>query len=114
MLPEFIDIKQYLQEVNKDLQRFFRLQDHHLLTFHRSIQTIYEDELEIVDIPNIFLFPNKSRSTMEYYILVAKINAGRVNRDELKHEDQLPQKKKKWHTRTPASNIPCPACSFSN
>lgn len=38
LLSEFIDYKPLLRDVQKDLQRFFRQQDHHLLTFPQSLK----------------------------------------------------------------------------
>ena len=120
ILSEFIDILPCLRQVKKELALFFRSKDHHLLTFPRSIREIYEEDIELEDIPTLLLFSNKisQRLPSTNNLHDPKINASRFNRKELdKSQSQNCQRDNRQEhkqRRTPASNIPCPACSFSN
>ena len=85
ILSEFIDISPYSRQVKRELALFFRLKDHHLLTFPRSIIEMYEEDIRLEDIPTVLLFSNKisQRLPSTHPLPDPKINASRFNRKEL-------------------------------
>ena len=105
ILSEFIDILPCLRQVKKELALFFRSKDHHLLTFPRSIREIYEEDIELEDIPTVLLFSNKisQRLPSTNNLHDPKINASRFNKKELGNQQNNEQDNRQ--RRTPASNI---------
>ena len=65
----------------KGVNIFFRKKDHLKTSFHRTIQNIHEDEIEVADVPSMLLFSNKIRqqNTQGTDIPDPKINASKFN-----------------------------------
>ena len=72
----------------------------------------------MADASSVLLFNNKvsHRNSVSSDIRPPKINAGRMNRHEMSQQQNNGNKRHfdNRQKHTPASNIPCPACSFSN
>ena len=84
ILSEFVDLRPCLRDVTKELTKFFRKKDHHKTTFHRTIQEIYEDEIEVADVPSMLLFSNKIRQQNNHGTELPdpKVNASKFNKND--------------------------------
>ena len=62
-----------------------------MLSFYKSIQDIYEDDIELAEVPSMLLFSNKNRNKNDTTddLHSSKVNAGRFNKAELEQQDKF-------------------------